>query len=161
MKDRFYDGPEPPKFEKRREILKITSPIAMQFVIISHRPYAVIYHWINGRSQQCRAAFGDCEGCQAGSRQKWCCYLHAFSWGATATEECFIEISASASQALQRLTEGRESLRGTIVSLARTKGGIKGKYLVDVKERVIPSEELPEVQKPDSLLKKLWAAKRS
>jgi hypothetical protein len=153
-----FDGPPPPIKQKRIDIVNVKDQTVRTYTIISERPYSIIYHWVNGRSQSCRRGFGTCECQERQLQDKWAAYLHAICW--ITNEEVFIELSEKAVWMLMTLCNNRESLRGSVIKLSRTKGGVRGRYIVDMLERIVPSEDLPDVKFPDELLKRLWAAKR-
>jgi len=114
---------------------------------------------MNGRSQQCSKSRGDCEGCANGKDEKWTAYLHAICWEANA--ELFLELTDACLKQIFTLSNKRSTLRGSIVKLSKSKGGIRGRYVVDLLDRTIDTDTLPEVRFPDELLKKLWGAKRA
>lgn len=154
-----YDGPAPPAKMKRIDIIRIRETTPQTFTILSDRPYSIIYHWIKGRSQQCTRSRGDCEGCLTGCEEKWAAYLHAQQWGQDG--EIFLELTDACIAKIHALANNRATLRGTIIKLSKTKGGIRGRYVVDMLDRTMPPDDLPNVRFPDELLLKLWAAKRS
>ena len=45
------------------------------------------------------------------------------------------------------------------IQLRKTAGGAKGRFVVNVLERVVPESELPVEESPDVLLRYLWNCK--
>lgn len=157
MENRLIEGPLPTKASKRVDVISITSPSPTTFTILSEKVYGSFYHWVNNRSRQCRRFAGDCEFCATNQPEKWSGYIHCVRWGDNA--EVFVELSITASNMLTTLANKRETLRGSIVKLSKTKGGLRGRYVVDMLERLADQDALPPWSTPDALLRKLWNSK--
>jgi hypothetical protein len=72
-----------------------------------------------------------------------------------------LELTDTAWRLLEEQSPDQKNLRGIKFQIGRTKGGAKGRYIINVMEGVIPCEQLPEEKDPYPTLKFLWSCKRS
>lgn len=147
-------GAAPPVPGPSVEIVRVKTSEAESFTLVSAAVWGQNVHWFGGRSHECTSDTGSCHRCNTLQPVKWKGYLQAIQW--SNRKQCFIELTPDAIHNLLALTEGRKTLRGTIVKIRKTKGGAKGRYLVDVLERTIPEMELPAERDPMPVLKFLW-----
>lgn len=153
----LIEGPPLPKDNRRLEVIRIKTVNPQEFVIVSPRVMAVEVHW-SGRSSECVGIANSCKGCQRAWPIKWKGYLHVQPLGADTT--AFLELTDKAVLQLQQLTVARDTLRGTIVRIGKTAGGPKGRYKIDVRERIVPGNSLPPAEDPFAVLRFLWMCKR-
>jgi choline dehydrogenase-like flavoprotein len=151
-------GTPPPAPKKKMDVIRIVAQEPHTIIIVSDRIWGQPVHWFGRRSHECFRDRGDCQGCRDGWPCKWQGYLHVTR--APEKWEGFLEITATAWQLLLSQLPVGDSLRGLIIQVGRTKGGAKGRYLINVLERRIPSDQLPEMRDPLPTLRMLWRAKK-
>jgi hypothetical protein len=154
-----FAGTAPPKPAKRMEVRRITSSESELYVCLSASVWGQGVHWCGKRTEECLAERKlECPGCCRGLPWKWKGYLHVVD---ASQAECFLELTATAIAALNAQMPDRNNLRGAMFRLKRTKGGAKGRYVVEVLDRVIPESELHAGKDPLETLRFLWSVKRS
>jgi hypothetical protein len=140
------------------DVIRVTTTEPQMYIIVSTVPWGQWTHWFGRRSHECRRDSGTCEGCKDGWPEKWQAYLHVTrperGW------EGFLEMTATAWKILEAQIKDGTTVRGCIVRLSRTKGGAKGRYLIEVLERRIPEDDLPPAKDPMPTLRMLWRAKK-
>jgi hypothetical protein len=149
-------GASPPTSGPSFEVVRVKTSEVESFTIVCRAVWGQSVHWFGGRSHECTQETGNCARCNTMQPLKWKGYLQALSW--QTRKQVFVEITPNAYEQLVALTEARETLRGTVVKIRKTKGGAKGRYIVDVLERTIPEAELPEERDPLPVLRFLWRA---
>lgn len=157
MSDRVK-GVLPPTPRMRGHLLRILTAESKQFICISEMPYGQNVHWWGNRSHECHHDKGQCEGCKRGWPSKWKGYLHVQT--DVHGGDVFLELTATAWLLIEQQVPAGENFRGIIFRIRRTKGGAKGRYLVEVLPRRISEEELPREKDPRDLLRFLWSCKR-
>ena len=157
MPDNHFTGPPPPAPAVRMPIWRIKSAEATQFVCLSASIWVQYTHWAGGRTQECtKERKLECEGCRRGFPCKWQGYLHV----SQGSSEGFLELTATAAILLTEQCPKDKSLRGVIFRMKRTKGGEKGRYIVEVLERRAEDEALPQGKDPYGTLRYLWSCRR-
>lgn len=154
----IYAGTPPPAPVARMDVIRVTSAESVQFVILSASVWGQGVHWSGSRTMECaKEKRLDCEGCKRGLPWKWKGYLHVTDgkgWSG------FLELTPTACKLIETQVGNTSCLRGVIFKIRRTKGGAKGRYIVEVLERRLPDEELPADKDPYATLKYLWSCKR-
>jgi len=147
-------GAMPPAPGPSMEIVRVKTSETETFTLVSAAIWGQNVHWFSGRSHECTADKGNCPRCNSLQPVKWKGYIQAIQW--TTRKECFLELTPNAYQQLDALTSGRKNFRGSIVRIRKSKGGAKGRYLIDILERTMPETELPAERDPMPILKLLW-----
>lgn len=158
MADDRIAGAPPPRKKPRLAVIRVKSPEGKNFTLISECVFGQLIHYAGGRSHECSADSKKCNGCERGWPQSWKGYIHAQDWS-NEMEECFVEITANAVEQLFKQLPPRTSLRGFMCSIKKTKGGAKGRYIINVLERRVAPEQLPQAKDPLEVLRFLWACK--
>jgi len=148
-------GTAPPKSPGLQvEVIRITGTEFRTFYLLSNQPWCAYFHWV-GHSVRCLQT-EECDRCRRNTPKKWRAYIHALEHDGTITREVILEVTQLCIASLLALN-GESKLRGTIVKLKKSKGGAKGRYLVDVLPRRVSSETLPTERDPEPILQRLWA----
>jgi hypothetical protein len=150
-------GSAPPPGGPKTEIVRVTSTEKQIFCCVSSAVFGQWIHWYGKRSHECTLEAGNCNGCQRGWPRKWKGYMHAMTGAPPRT--VFVEITPACFELVAMLAPQEKSLRGVYLYLSKTKGGAKGRYLVEVLERRADESQLPEERDPRPILKFLWACK--
>jgi len=151
-------GAEPPAPTRRMEVFRVTTAETTTFVCCSSAIFGQWVHWFGRRSHECRKDRGDCEGCRNNWPVKWKGYLHVMD--PLGRSEGFLEVTATCWTLLVNQLPERQTLRGIRFRISRTKGGAKGRYLVNVLELKATEESLPIERDPLNTLRFLWNAKK-
>jgi len=151
-------GALPPKSKTKTEVVRVKGTSNQTFTCVSVHPYGFETHWFGGRSHECKGVNGGCKGCHQSWPKKWRGYIQCLSWQDD-LKVVYVEITANCWEALERFIPERKSLRGLNIQLRKTAGGAKGRFVVNVLERVVPEAELPVEESPEKLLRYLWNAK--
>lgn len=151
-------GAAPPAPKSTMEIRRVLTSEAHQYVCLSKSIFGQMIHWYGNRSHECSADSKICEGCKRAWPSKWLGYLHVYS--AQSSEQCFLEITNMAWFLIDKQLPKGFNLRGMMFRIRKTKGGPKGRFVVEVLERRIEEESLPEEKDPHKVLKYLWSCKR-
>lgn len=151
-------GPGFPTRYQTREIVRISSTVPMKCVCVSSAPWSVITHWRKGRSERCGGDAADCEGCRQSVPLRWRGYLHVIV--PPGKEAVFIELSENAVKEILFAFNHRDSLRGCMFGISKTKGGLRGRFIVEPMERVVEESTLPPEETPAATLNFLWSLKR-
>jgi len=153
-----FAGSPPPAPAVRKDVVRITSAEATLFVSLSASFYGQWTHWAGGRTQECtKDRNAQCDGCRRGFPSKWKGYLHVtngLGW------DGFLELTPTAAILLNEQAPKGESLRGLRFKIRRTKGGAKGRYIIEVLERRTEEESLQPSKDPYETLRFLWSCKR-
>jgi len=152
-------GAPPPPPQSVMIVYRVTGSESQEFVCVCSAPTGVFVHWHGRRSHECRRETGDCQGCRENWPSKWQGYLHVLS--DMGRREGFLEITSTCYHLLQTKMPDKQAWRGMRFRISRTKGGPRGRYLVDVLEARVTSENLIAERDPVPLLRKLWGAKKS
>lgn len=150
-------GAEPPPGGNRHTVHRVTTAETQQFVIYSKSIFGQWIHWYGGRSHQCTKDKAACNGCLRGWPTKWLGYFDGHN--VHADERVFVEITAAAFKLLDQQIPPGENCRGVRVRMAKTKGGPKGRYKIDVLPGRVSDETLPQEKDPLSVLQFLWKCK--
>jgi hypothetical protein len=151
-------GVAPPAPKQKMDVIRIVSHEAQQLIVVSKAVFGQPVHWFGRRSHECTADRGNCRGCNDSWPQKWQGYLHVMT--PTHNWQGFLEFTATAWGLILSQIRAGEDLRGLIMRVGRTKGGAKGRYLIEVLERRIPESDLPQERDPLTTLRMLWRAKK-
>ncbi len=159
MNDDLVRGSAPPAPRSILEIRRVKSTEPALYLCISETIFGQLVHWYGARTSEC---FADkkkvCDGCTKGWPTKWLGYLHVQQAGMDST--CFLEISNIAWHLILAQAPKGMSLRGMMFKIRKTKGGAKGRFLIDVLERRADEVMLPQEKDPYPVLKFLWSCKR-
>lgn len=150
-----YAGVDLPPPTRELWVHRVTTAETQQFVIISEVPYAQWIHYHSGRSCECYHPKAHCKRCVDGWARKVRVYLHVKEAG-PGGRECFLEITPTASRAIESQIPEATNWRGLQVRMRKSKGGAKGRYIIDVMEKRIDSELLPRPADPLARLRFLW-----
>lgn len=154
-----YFGSPPPMPQKRVIIVRVTTTETQEFVVLSKAPFGQWIHWWGRRSHECIKDKAHCQKCHDNWPSKWKGYLHCLTdLGRT---ECFLELTPTCIKGIEAKMRDGEMWRGMRIRLSRTKGGAKGRYLIDILESRADPEKLPEPRDPVDTLRFLWNAKRN
>lgn len=153
-------GPMVPKTGPRLPIIRITATQSTRFVSLSPQIHGQLIHWKWGRSHQCHGSPDDCEGCRGRWPQRWKGYLYCLQYVGK-HEPCFIELTSTAAELLLKPCQELPHLRGVCFDISKTKGGPKGRFIINVQERVMPETEISVYPPMDvmPILIGLWKAK--
>jgi len=130
------------------------------FIILSKVGMGVDFHYYAQRSSECHAPNGEgnCDRCLKGWPLKWRCYLHCLKPEGMQAVQCFLELTATAFASLEFQTSERKTLRGVRITVCKTAGGKKGRYIVTVaNEAQDLRTEIEEID-PMPTLRSLWEA---
>src|SRR5580698_2020509 len=142
----LIEGPAPRKREQHLEVLRVKTVEAQNFTVLSVQLKAVETHWWKGRSSPCYGSKVACQGCAEEWVYKWKGYLHCIHW--QSSSEVFLELTEQAVMLMMKQVSDRSQLRGTNLSILKTKGAARGRYLIEVLERVAPEESMSESRDP-------------
>lgn len=158
MESRFR-GAQPPPRGKRIDVHRVKTVEAQEFVFLSPSYWGIWHHWHGTRSSECRAEKGNCHGCE----NNWPRYFKGFVAALTnlGRTKLILELTTTACEMINEKLPARKDMRGAIVRISKTKGGPKGRYLIDVLERRLDPADLPEDFDPMPELRRLWAAKKN
>jgi len=151
-------GAAPPASTRRMEVFRVTTAETSQFTCCCDAIFGQWVHWFGRRTHECRRDRGQCEGCSNNWPSKWKGYLHVVD--PTCKHEGFLEVTATCWTLLVAQLPTTGNLRGIRFRLSRTKGGARGRYLVEVLESRHPESSLPEEKDPLNTLRFLWNAKK-
>jgi hypothetical protein len=159
MAHRLIEGCAPPPRVSRKEVIRWTSKEWGMFVILSSSAWGQDTHWDGRRTEEClKAKKLDCPGCKRGLPGRFKAYLHVNN--GTKTWDGFIELTQAAWEQIITQVETKVSLRGLMFRVRKTSGGAKGRYVIEVMERVLDPEELQQAEDPYPTLRFLWGCKR-
>lgn len=150
-------GSAPPPSGPKTEIYRVTSETKQTFIILSRSCLGKDIHWYGNRSHECTLDKGECDKCQRAWPRKWKGYLHCFHVQANA--KVFLEITPSAFSLLCNLAPPNEDFRGLTMNVSKTKGGRKGRYVIEVQIGRRDTAQLPEEEDPLPILRYLWTCK--
>jgi hypothetical protein len=151
-------GASPPAPRKKMDVIRITTVEPQQLIICSPTAYGKFVHWYGRRSHECLESPTTCRGCIEQWPVKWQGYLHVMRPGVV--WQGFLEFTATAWELIVSQLPPGEDLRGVVIRVARTKGGAKGRYLIELLERRMDPDTLPKPADPLQTLRFLWGAKR-
>lgn len=148
-------GAAPPKKQGLElEVVRIVSTEVRLYVLLSSAPWGSYFHW-GGGSLPCTGDPEECERCKRVVPRKWRGYLHAMEMHGTSSREVILELTHAALATLD-LSLAMRDYRGSMIQLRKTKGGAKGRFLIDVLERRVTDQTLPNERDPAPVLRKLW-----
>lgn len=160
MQEQRYKGTPPPPLKSKMIVMRVTTSETIQFCCVSRAIFGQLIHYYGGRSHECTADKGNCDGCKKGWAPKWKGYLHVIEMG-TVQRECFLEITNTCNSLLLNQAPKDQHLRGLIFRIRKSKGGRYGRYILDVIDRREDEDKLPQEQDPQPILRYLWAAKNN
>lgn len=150
-------SPPPTTPHTRKDVVRVTTAETSQFVIISAAVWGQWTHWDGRRTEEClKDKKVHCPGCNPPKPSKWLGYVHV----AAGKWDGFLELTATAVNLLEEQAGKGANLRGLVVRIKRTKGGPRGRFLIEVLDRRVPEDELPQGQDPYETLRFLWSCKR-
>lgn len=152
-----FKGDRPVKRGPQTGIIRVTTSETKVFYLVSPAIFGQNIHWMFRRSHECKKDKGACDGCTKLWPDKWLGYLYVVD--PTDGSTGFLELTYTASRILTSLAPIDQSLRGLVVSIRKTKGGAKGRYVISLSGRRIASDELPDDRDPLPTLRFLWNAK--
>jgi len=153
-------GALPPNSSVRTQIVRVKGTEMQTFTILSTAIFGQDIHWYGNRSHQCTKEQGDCLGCNRAWPAKWKGYLHCVHWQ-SAEEPVFLELTKDAYIRLEKFAPERQSFRGLVVQVSKSKGGARGRYILNVLPREVPETELLPEEDPFPILRFLWNVKNS
>jgi len=151
-----FNGDAPPATSKRAQVHRVTTSEAQQFIILSAAFFGQYVHWHGGRTHKCTLGKSRCDGCEKAWNQKWLGYLDVLEMDKTRK---FLELTRTACNMLCDLAPPDKTLRGLQVRIRKTKGGRHGRYLLELLERRVDGEQLPQEADPLPTLEFLWNCK--
>lgn len=154
LNNRIRGTAPPKKIGLEIEVVRIVSTEMRIYVLLSSAPWGSFFHWA-GASLPCTGDEESCERCKRLVPRKWRGYIHALEQHGTSTREVILELTHVALASLD-VSLAMRDYRGSIVQLRKTKGGAKGRFLIDVMERRVTDQTLPAERDPAPVLKKLW-----
>lgn len=158
MSDELVRGAPPPPRKIRYEVMRITSVEPLTLICLSRAIWGQPVHWFGRRTHECVAQRARCQGCEENWPAKWQGYLHVTRGGGD--WQGFLEITATAWEILLSQAHQGKDLRGMMFRMGRTKGGAKGRYVIQVLERRLEEETLLKELDPYPTLQMLWRAKK-
>ena len=159
MNSDFVSGAQPPGVRSQKQVIRVKQQDALYLCCLSPKAEGIFIHWIGGRSAECPGE-DSCAHCKAGVGKKWKAYLDCATMG-KGGHTLFLELTETAFDMLVKQLKPGESMRGVYFSVAKTKGGAKGRYLIEVKERRIDEHLLPSAESAIPLLRRLWSMSRA
>ena len=154
MNSDLFDGPAPPSARNSKQVIRVTTTEKVHFIALSRRVFTVWIHW-KGRSIKCPGE-DLCELCKNGVGKKWKGYIDVIHEHPP-VYSAFLEITPVVGDILKKLVDPELGLRGLRFSVAKTKGGPKGRYLIEASPRYANTADLQDEESPLPLLEKLWA----
>lgn len=154
LNNRIRGAAPPKKIGLELEVVRVVSTEIRLYVLLSPAPWGSFFHW-SGGSVPCTGDPEECDRCKRLVPRKWRGYIHALEQHGTSTREVILELTHSALASLD-LSLAMRDYRGSMVQLRKTKGGAKGRFLVDVLDRRVTDQTLPPERDPAPILKKLW-----
>lgn len=154
MEDRFK-GPRPPAPGPNTEIVRVSWTEPRLLICYSPAITCAYVHWFGNRSHECRGSAEICERCQQSQPRKWKGYLHVAP--NSNARGFFMEITPTFEDMLAMQVPRGESLRGVIFKVSKSKGGAKGRFIVDVMERRAIESTMQVERDPMPTLRMLWA----
>ena len=150
-------GSIPPKPGPSNEVVRVKTTTPQKFLILSRATFGQWIHFYATRSHECTLDRGACERCTWGWPRKWKGYLHAVQLADKA--RVFVELTPAAFEMVSQVVPEGEDLRGLILSISKTKGGPKGRYMIHVEGVRRDPVQLPEEEDPLPVLRYLWNCK--
>lgn len=154
MNSDLFDGPAPPSARNTKQVIRVTTQDKVHFIALSRKVYTCWIHW-RGRSIRCPGE-DTCDLCKNGVGKKWKGYIDVLHEHPP-VYNAFLEITPVVGDMLKKLVDPLKGLRGLRFSVCKTKGGPKGRYLIDAMDRYANVENLQEEDSPLPLLEKLWS----
>jgi hypothetical protein len=150
-----YTGSAPPASKTKREIVRVTTAERQTFIVYSSAVYGQWIHYMNGRSVECVSDRGECKHCATPSERRWKGYIDA--WRVETSERVFLEFTRQCFDLIAASLDEGDELRGSRLRIWKTKGGAKGRYLVEnLRYQRANTEDLPRGEDPVEILKFLW-----
>jgi len=150
---------DPPANARKKDVIRVVTTESRPFVCLSHSVWGQHIHWFARRSHECTRDFKTCNGCQRGWPDRFKGYLHVADWGLK--WDGFLELTQTACGDLITQASPGRTLRGLRFKVSKTKGGPKGRYLVQVIEGYASDESLIQPLDPIDTLRFLWACKNN
>jgi len=158
MTDELIRGSSPPPKKLKFDVVRVTSSEVQTFICLSRAIWGQQVHWLGKRSGQCTRDQATCPHCKEQLPQKWQGYLHVTM--APGSWQGFLEITQTCWEMLVQQAHPGHDLRGMMFRLNKTRGGPKGRYVVQVLERRIEEAELLKELDPLPTLEFLWRVRK-
>jgi len=151
-----YSGATPPGRSRHTKVVRVQTAENQQFCIVSRSIFGQYVHWYGNRTHQCTREKSKCNGCERAWPSKWLGYLHVIPLGCP---DAFLELTAAACDDLVEQAPEDKPLCGLQVRIRKTKGGKKGRYIIEILERRVDPATLPQERDPLDTLLFLWKCK--
>ncbi len=150
----LFRGALPPAPKSKMDVVRVTSSESHTFIVFSRSFFGQFVHWWGNRTHECLSQKKmTCEGCQRGWPVKFKAYLHVRRL--SADWEGFVELTDTAARLIEAQVPEGSNLRGCKIRIGRTKGGAKGRYIIEVYESRLPEDQLREEKDPYATLRQL------
>ena len=147
------EGAAPPKtVGLALEVVRITTSIPRQFIMLNDKPWGAWWHWF-GRSLRCNFP-EECQRC-ARNIKKYRVYYHAIELLPTFKKEVLIELTHMAACMID-IQLATQPLRGSQFKIAKTKGGKHGRFVIEVLPKRISDTTLMPGKSPAKTMSELW-----
>jgi len=157
--DRLVVGHAVPERRFNMEVFRITSVEPVTMIVVSRNVFGQWVHWAGNRSSECKIdSSTKCHGHEMGWPVKWQGYLQVIRAGEK--ETAFWEFTQACFHKLADGLQPDQNFRGAYLRVRKSKGGKKGRYIVEHLEKRFDSETLPQERDPLPVLKFLWTCKR-
>lgn len=146
----------PPRLSGRIWVTRVTDTTNHQFTILSEKVHGYLTHWTGETTIKCLNHDEECPSCKVGKfPQRWKGYLHVRD--EAKDQEVFLEIPPNGFPEFKIRTDNGQSLRGKRFTCHRTKGGPKGKLVVQFLAVDWNNKAtLPKAIDPEATLLQLW-----
>lgn len=155
----IYTGAQPPERLNRLDVHRVVTPESQEFVVLSPAIYGQWVHWFGRRSSECCQDRSTCKGCKENWPVYWKGYLHVLT--DNGKRQIFLELTKNACEEVALQAHKGQDLRGILLSVRKTKGGAKGRYVIVIRERRLAGADLPAPMDPLMTLRRLWNAKKN
>lgn len=152
------DGPLPPPTFDRKLVVRVDWHQPRQVIALSEKPRAILTHWHNGRTERCTMQEGGCGQCMANNPVRWRGFILVLE--PPASKPYFLDLSETAVNMLLCIFQDRDTMRGSMFKIHKTKGGLRGRFEIEACDRRLDPDKLPPSERPDELLDFLFKSKR-
>lgn len=136
------------------EVVRVTETENRFFILLTEKPWCAFFHWLAARSVTC-SDNEDCAKCVKSVPRKWRAYIHALEQSGSGSREVILELTQAA-LALVEVQLCGQPFRGATVKIKKTKGGAKGRYVIEVMSQRVDRATLMQEKDPQPILVKLW-----
>jgi len=154
----FNEQGQAPKPGPSLPIVRVTDAARHIFTVFSPAVWGVWTHWDGRRSVPCMLPVETCPFHRRQLPLRWKGYVHVFDHNER--QQSYLELTPAGVQMLQTQLAPGESLRGILLNVERSKGGPKGRLIIEVKPNHAPSSQLTEEKHPREALTSLWGLKQ-